>query len=307
MAQRNLQLDYLKLILSILVITIHIPVSSNYTLNFFTGSGLARIAVPLFLIINGYYLNLDDVNKFKKLIQRLAILYIVWMLIYLPFYINESDLYFKVIKGYFHLWYLIGLFGAAILMFALKKLKLSNKSILIIGLFIFLLGWTIQLLRAFDFQLPVDLLSRDGGTRNFFFFSFPFVAIGYSLKSMKFSNLILQKLPLFLSLSFILLISETLFYYILKSNYGQDFFLSTLLISPLLFLAFKDKPKVEVDDDFFSKIFITIYLLHPLVIFLLASIFPNMENTMRFILVVFFTITFSINIIQLNRKMKFFL
>lgn len=307
MIQRNIHLDYLKLFLSIIVITIHIPLCSDFTINYFTGQGFARVAVPLFFIINGYFLNLDDKKKTIKLFQRLAVLYIFWMLIYLPFYINESGLVFKIIKGYFHLWYLIGLLGAVILLYILKRLNLSNIVILGISLFFFFAGWLIQFLRMNGFELPTELLEKDGGTRNFLFFAFPFVSLGYYIRTLKQDNFIFKRINLYLAISIVLLFIEILFYYFIKNKYGHDFLISTLLVAPILFLVYRDKPKVDLEDDFFAKIFIAIYLVHPLVIFLISTIYPNIENTMRFILVVFFSFILSVNLIQLNRKFKFIL
>lgn len=68
--ERNILLDYVKIILSILVITIHMQPLFDY--GEFRGwiitHGIARVAVPIFFITGGYYIagKLDDVKSLKK-------------------------------------------------------------------------------------------------------------------------------------------------------------------------------------------------------------------------------------------------
>ncbi|HBS7058692.1 TPA: acyltransferase family protein [Klebsiella pneumoniae] len=70
-------LDTLKLILSVMVVFIHsrIFLDSSLILDAFTSNGFFRVAVPIFFIINGYYLP-SDKNNFKKWFFSSLYLYI---------------------------------------------------------------------------------------------------------------------------------------------------------------------------------------------------------------------------------------
>lgn len=63
-------------------------------LNKITVDGFFRIAVPFFLMINGYYFheNISHVESFKKWLKRGIVLFFVWQAIYLPLYLPIEDL-----------------------------------------------------------------------------------------------------------------------------------------------------------------------------------------------------------------------
>lgn len=79
---RNITLDYFKMFLCILIITIHIPPLFSEQLNeiygWFIYNGIARTAVPIFFIINGYFLH-NKIHRWeivKKYLSKLTIIYI---------------------------------------------------------------------------------------------------------------------------------------------------------------------------------------------------------------------------------------
>lgn len=57
MMQRNLSLDFLKIVLSFFVVGLHCSflIDVNTDAYFATVRGIFRLAVPIFLIISGYY------------------------------------------------------------------------------------------------------------------------------------------------------------------------------------------------------------------------------------------------------------
>ena len=76
--KQKYSLDTLKLILSVMVVFIHsrIFMDSSTLLDTFTSNGIFRIAVPIFFIINGYYLPTDK-ERFLKWLIKLYI-FICW-------------------------------------------------------------------------------------------------------------------------------------------------------------------------------------------------------------------------------------
>ncbi len=117
-AQRNRAVDVLKLILALMVVGIHAnpfaPLGRTAIL--LTGDGLFRLAVPVFLLFNGYFLQAALLRgRGWGYVRHAAQLYVLWMLLYLPLYYpllaarglwpNLRTLLF----GYWHLWYLAGM------------------------------------------------------------------------------------------------------------------------------------------------------------------------------------------------------
>lgn len=144
---RNLSIDYLRIVLSLLIVAIHVVLFNdiNNYLSYFIVNGLSRIAVPLFLLINGYYFY-EGIKNDSHLIwlKKVLKLYIIWMLIYSVFWVDIKSLSETieiVFKGYYHLWYINALIISAILTNLLK-----NKSFLliIIGLFLYILSIYLQ-------------------------------------------------------------------------------------------------------------------------------------------------------------------
>lgn len=89
----NATFDIMKLIMAILVVGIHTePFGFNIWLD--RGFGLfTRFCVPFFFLVSSYFFFIKhpipiDKHSFIHYILRLAILYLVWSIIYLPFDIN---------------------------------------------------------------------------------------------------------------------------------------------------------------------------------------------------------------------------
>ncbi len=76
--ERNITLDYFKIFLSVLVITIHFhSKSADYYSDLATSficNGIARIAVPCFFIINGFYLyRLKDRKSIGNYLSKILV------------------------------------------------------------------------------------------------------------------------------------------------------------------------------------------------------------------------------------------
>jgi len=106
-------IDLMKFIASIFVVALHTDAffDINKNIFIFVCNGLSRLAVPLFFISSAYFLYLPEQNGLSKkrkmkYIKRLAILYSVWFIIYLPitiynkFYLSEFT-FLETIFRYF--------------------------------------------------------------------------------------------------------------------------------------------------------------------------------------------------------------
>ncbi|MBW3010415.1 acyltransferase family protein, partial [Acinetobacter baumannii] len=163
---RSVSIDVLKVILALFVIALHskIFIDFNDILYFFSVNGIFRIAVPVFLVITGYYFYL--VTNFGAWLKRVAFLYIIWMFFYGLFYIDFSlsvyallkNIYF-ILFGYHHLWYLIGTVFGGILLFYLKDSNVKFQFFL--AILFFTLGCIVQYLGNFHlFNSKWDIVGR---------------------------------------------------------------------------------------------------------------------------------------------------
>lgn len=312
MKERNITLDYFKILLSILVIIIHLPLldiqpfTSNilgegllYSVGIFLSFGLTKIAVPSFFIINGYFLDFSDRKKVIKYITKMIKIYVVWTLFYLPFMIEKASLSMYPIlltMGYYHLWYLPALIGATICIFCIKKYINSPILLLIIAVLIFGLGYYIQ-------QTNPHSSLRIFMYRNFFFMGVPFVLLGNLIKSFDFSRY-KRLVAIITAISLLTLFLESSIYIY---TYGMmpNIYLSLIIVCPLLmiFVLQNSRKKAAKNDDI-GQLSSAIFFIHPVVLFLIDI---PVLNAFKLPFVIIASIFFSFAIIQANKSLKIFL
>lgn len=178
---RNITLDILKVLMSLMVVGLHsgFLYDINQDASYMTVNGVFRIAVPMFLVINGYYFfNITNREQYITWLFRIGALYCFWMLFYSFFWFKfpNADIMglikfsISIVVGYWHLWYLSGLIMASIMLFALRNnshvyvLTLS-LSLYFIGSFFSIPGTTICL----TVSLLISFLIQTGYTEISYF------------------------------------------------------------------------------------------------------------------------------------------
>lgn len=207
---RNQSIEKFKLVAALLVIAIH-----TSPLESFVGSGdfiltrvVARIAVPFFLMITGYYVIPSCFQREKEELRingkkladrlgKLAALYGVAILLYLPVNIYKGSFtgltFGKVLQElfftgtFYHLWYLPAVMLGMVLTVALLRFAglRWTKRIVVVLYVIGLLGDSYYglavkipvLHESIDFLLPI----MGGYTRNGLFLAPIFLLLGYRL------------------------------------------------------------------------------------------------------------------------------
>ncbi len=309
--ERNITLDYFKIFLSILVVTIHAqPLFYNHTLSgWLISNGIARIAVPCFFVINGFYLHSkinSDTKSMIKWVKRMLIIYVTWMLIYLPILINAdlTSTLISLVTGIYHLWYLPALIGGGLLLFAVKKVIKNNNILLALAIALFFIGLYIQ----DNFFIIAHSGYRTHLYRNMFFMGFPFLFLGYYIQEKKDKlskfNPFLLLFILLTGLALLLFESE----YVSHYNNKKDFLAGIILIAPALFLLLLKYSKYKPNDGYIGLIASGIYYLHMLSMYFVNTIFPlNELKIYSFPLIIFMSSILSVVVIKLNKRLKIFL
>lgn len=306
--QRNITLDILKVILAILVVLIHLSflrdkmvLVSQLLIN-----GICRLAVPIFLVISGYYfVSINSKEKLIKWVVRLSILYIVWMIVYSYRWIGDFGLkqsIFVIGAGYLHLWYLIGTLFAGILLYFVRNKTWLTWSIVLL----FLLGYIIQVV------VYIGIFSKDFYdpyfSRNFIFFCFPFMGMGYFLANMKNRNYSPSIWLVIFAL--VLVVVESYISFNLLSTGGLvsfDIMLSSFIAAPLIFLYVKNK-EVLGNNKNLALFSIAIYLVHPIVLHHFSLLgMENMPSSVQKIGVFITIFLLSYLLIIFNKKLKYIL
>ena len=191
---RNNNIDFLKVLLSLFVIGAHvfptIAINNQKSVVFFQLQGLARLTVPLFLIITGFYIrnNIFDWLKIKKMAKKLFVVFLVWQILYFKieydFYklnaISTKHFFIDLVFGIAQLWYLIATALALFLVYFVRNWTYLNKMILSISLLV--IGYVYQYvfeLKLLNENNIINIIYPYIGTnRNFLFYAFPYLLLG---------------------------------------------------------------------------------------------------------------------------------
>lgn len=295
----NHSINTFRLIAAFFIVCIHSFAGYNTPFNDIV-SGLSRFAVPIFLMITGYFLYDSDyylsLDHFKKQIMNFLKLTVKYTSIYLfvslffTLFTNSISLYLqslftptKLLEFLFlnqshineSLWYLSACLYAIFIFYFLIQSKIRNYlipcSIILLVIHLALGTYSFYTL---GYELPYIF------TRNFLFMALPFLMIGYTLN--QYSKVIRDKTTtatsiLLIVFSLVGVICEILFssYFLTITNKELYFF--TILFSVSLFILSIVKPNIGKDTmaPLGRKYALYIYLLHPWLVAPIRNLFIN--------------------------------
>lgn len=263
--------DFFRVVFALGVVAIHLgPLEDvNYTLHYFLTNVPARLGVPFFFLVSGFFLQkkLDDAGKIKAYVLRLLQLYFVYTLLYLPQmihrYVNNDQPFvhdilvftkrFFFTGSYLQLWYFVALVVATLLLYLLvKKLGLSDGQMTAVVLALYAAGtignaYIMPLIESVNvpFGELAGLNERYillwayykvfDTTRNGLFFGLPFLFFGYLIAGNK--EKIHRKNYFLLSvLSFAAMTGEAWVVHKIFGGDGSDMLIMMLPTAVLVFL-----------------------------------------------------------------------
>lgn len=276
--ERNNSLDLLKLIAAFFVVVIHNPFKGEFE---FAINAIARFAVPIFFMTTGYYLikNEDTLTRLKGQIIKVTKLYIMYEIIYIVYGFLLATLIYNNLPQFkeqlidnikfilieprigFHLWYLINLVWALLIIFIFQKYG-KLKQLFYISIFLHIIGLLMLNLPIYKIHLSVPSY----GYRNFLLFGLFYISLGIYIKSidiqkLKISNKILiTTFVLFCSFQII----EKYFWKSQFNTYFHDYFFSTIIACTAIFLCVLKCNLHLPTIGKYSKYCMPIYILHPM-------------------------------------------
>ncbi|WP_064096173.1 acyltransferase family protein [Acinetobacter sp. SFD] len=307
--QRNLSLDILKIILAVSVVFLHCHFLKNISnIGYFsTVEGLFRLAVPTFLIISGFYFfNITCLSKLKKWAIRLGLLYLIWMLIYSPYWLDLNNIpktIYIFFNGYYILWYLIGVLFSGFFVYLIRNL--STKIHIFLILILFFMGCIIQLLGNLHIlnRYLDEIFNMNAVHRNFLLFCIPFFLTGYLINKYKIFNKIEVNLPMLIIVLSLVVLESNLNRIFVSSSENLDQLFSLIIASPILFTYFKNK-NLKIKSKNLANLSSAIYLVHPMILFSL-SYYIILDETISSFIVLILAIIVGNLLIYLNKKLKY--
>jgi surface polysaccharide O-acyltransferase-like enzyme len=302
-------IDILKFVMAFFVVGAHggFLAEISKVLGYFFCYGIARVSVPIFLLISGFYFyDVKTKPKFINWIKRLFYLYIIWMVIYSPFWFrnNYENAILEIIWGYGQLWYLISSIFAFIFVWLIRNLNLKKQLLILVGCGI--VGVLLQYNRSYDVFNSYSLYQFGfNAHRNALFFCFPFIMIGYFINKFSLHKKHINWLFL-LILSVCLLLIETFINY---SYSGEpfDILLSLYFICPILFIYTLNKKNYSRSRTL--ALYSTgIYVIHFFILTIFWDIRLLSHTPSLLVIAVFLTsILLTSLLIKIKKKFKYIL
>ena len=279
---KKINIDIWRFIVSFLIVAIHISPFAKISpeFDFFFTRILGRIAVPLFLMITGYYI-LDRALKDKQVLvdytKKILKIYLLCILLYLPINIYMGS--FKnidiitILKDVFingtlyHLWYFPALIVGVWITYYLVK-KLGRKKALIATILLYIIGvfgdsyYGITIMNQITKNIYEFMFNIFDYTRNGLFYVPIFICLGHIIKADTRKN---TKFDLLYALLFFILMSvegSILHYYNLQRHDSMYLFLIPLMYFLFCYLMVHSK----TSNKKIRNIATYIYIFHPLFI-----------------------------------------
>ncbi|KQP37071.1 hypothetical protein ASF44_15235 [Pseudorhodoferax sp. Leaf274] len=269
------------MVLAVFVVGLHTSVLAEYSpqLSFFLVNGLFRVAVPIFFIINGFFLArlIDDPARFASWARHLFGMYAIWMLVFLPFYLPVNGTFYEwrvfcatLATGYFHLWYLIAVPLAGLLLYKVRHC--GTVLLLGVAMLLFLCGAAWQYISLYgnpEHPLLERLAPYEWTWRNFLFFGLPFMTAGYLAAREDWRHKISgTALAILLAVGALLMLGEVSLAYSMGDR-KIDMLLTLVIVCPAIFLAVA-RLQFSGDGRRLALLSTGVYLIHPLPLLLLA-------------------------------------
>lgn len=299
--ERNINIDYFRFILCLLVIPIHTqPLFRDaYLAEWLIVNGVSRIVVPCFFIISGFYIHtkLDDKKKIQKYVLHCLMVYIAWSLIYLPVYYETTyprTILLFMLTGFYHLWFVPALMVGVIMLAIAKKTIKNDNIILISGIVLFLIGYIME-----NAGFPYRLFC------NGVFFGYPLLSLGYYVQRTDLTNKIKSNhLYILLVISVVLVFLES--YLNFTKFHYCNLFVTHYLLCPLLlmYVLRRKEPRLKINN--LGKIASGVYYVHVLVTMKIILL-DEFDNIYKLPLIAAVSVLLAIFAFLINKRVKILL
>ena len=327
---RDNLIDIAKFIAAIFVVVLHTGVLSDTTSVLWQFDVFLRLAVPFFILCSGYYFaercefkdgrmikNAYNQSVFQNFLKKQGVLYISWSVIYLfasiPNWIETGwfsfaafvdwTLAFLTRGSYYHLWYLIFLIYATLLLyFIAQNIPVKYFPLLIVPLYLIeVVQYGYRLFLPEKIQTMMILFDRipciSALTR-----VLPFLLLGTYIFYGKRKSSKLYIISFILSL--VGCVAERNFL-LLYGIENVSYIMGTFLTSYFLFQILINHKNIFQNRNFkiLSQMSTIIYVIHPLFI-MFANIIKREKIGSSFIIVLLASVASSVLIIKGHKSMR---
>lgn len=299
---KKINIDHIRLIAAFMIIAIHtypLTCFGDLTDYIFTRI-IFRIAVPLYLMITGYYilnLSLNNKSVLVNHIKKITKIYLISILIYGLFIIKyiKNPIYLitnLLFQGFFyHLWYFPAIILGLIITFLIIKYIPKKWQIIMVSL-LYLIGVLGD--NYYGFISDISVFSSfynltnyfTGYTRNFIFYVPIFLMLGYKISLEEKTLEKSKNISMIIKLTILMLIEGVIIYFLGSPKHTSMYiFLPTLSYFILKYLITNN---TSTQDKVARELATFIYIIHPFIIIIVTKlkVINILNNSLVFYLVV---------------------
>lgn len=273
-------IDIFRVVSAILVITIHTsPLAAwSATADLLLTRDLARIAVPFFFMVTGFFVLPGTTHSLLRFLKRTALLYLFAIVLYLPINIYMRSFHQITLSALcqmlfvdgtmYHLWYLPAAMGGALISRGLYR-AFGLRTALVVATLFYAIGLGGDSYYGLIAQLPKAAAAYElvfqfcDYTRNGLFFAPIFMLLGLALAKHPLRCTVFW-LGSGLAVSAFLMTGEVLLCHALGWPRHDSM---TVFLPPVLFFLFSLLLRLQGKRaPYAAKISMLIYILHPLII-----------------------------------------
>lgn len=311
-------LDFFRIIAAILVITIHTSPLESYSAygDFLLTRVVARIAVPFFLMLTGYFLvpqmEKGDAKPMLRYLKKTSLLYITAIAVYLPIciytgYFSKNFTMLQLAKDlftgeiFYHLWYLPASMLGMLVVFLLLRYG-KDKVALWGSIFLYLVGLFgdsyYGVIKGIPFleKLYEGIFWIFSYSRCGLFYVPVFLMLGYWVskrKTVSYTGLVCSVIGL--------LVEGSILYAFSVQRHDSMYFGLLPVMYYLFGILQNNKGRSQPKRRTFS---LAIYLLHPLVIVLVHKLISNKNSLLYFGCVTIVTIILAYFVVYIKAYYK---
>ena len=279
--ERIHSIDVMRIVMSFLVVTIHIPFKGTAGKVFIS---FGKIAVPFFLVVSGYMLYRNECSemmpRLKKQALKMLIFYVAANVVYAAaqlilayvnnerFYINKENilnfLFFNFSPFSEHLWFLGSALYALLILMLLCKLKAINKAMFAAPVLI--IAYVI---------LSTCFADKGYAFRNAILVGLPYMMMGMMIRRFK-DKMMNIKAPVLWIVTVFLCVAVIFEMNFHNLNTDIPFVSCEVLVYAVMFLCLKypDFGKNTFAEKMGRDLSLPIYIIHILVLMFIPFIIP---------------------------------
>lgn len=303
-------LDLARLLMAFMVVGAHARmfVEISYPVYFFTFvGGWLRIIIPIFLMTSGFFFAVQVKRGVWGWVKRLLVLHLIWSTIYIGVWMPMGT--FSLQKAAFwyffgagHLWFMPAMIGGGLMLYWLRGMSSGRLLALAAGLY--LCGGVIQYAMdmVIDFETVKHHNALYAAPRNFLFYGFPFMALGYLLSRDEVRAWVQRRstLPLFLTL-LVLLMAENWVKYVAFSHEAIfELAMVNFPLAPMVFAWLLGVRNVRA-AWWMAPLSAAIYFVHALVLLLLEPVLGLSPTPLTLVAIVVSAVV-GYGLVRINNK-----